>query len=872
VDLDKISPDLESALDEARHLAESNRQSQISPLHLIYVLLNKDGSLGWLPARVGVDIRSFLHETFAKLCASPHDLRDGVRPRASRDLRELIQAAVALSDKLRAEQVEPIQLLLALLEEKDSTCAKELWAAGFEPSSVEAAVRTRHSLEEAIHGNGKAKPAIGGRGSLETLRRFAKDLTEAAAAGDLMPIIGRDYEVRRLIQTLLRKTKNNPVLVGDPGTGKTAIVEGLAARIVAGDVPESLKPCRIFALDLVGLVAGTKLRGEFEQRLKAVVEEVQAESGRIMLFLDELHTLVGAGGTEGGMDAANILKPALARGQIRCIGATTYDEYREKIEKDAALARRFDLITVKEPENESVMAILRGIRPRYESFHGVRLSDEALQAAVMLSRRYIRNRFFPDKAIDVIDEATARLRMQRESKPNSIDELERSLLRKEAELTVLKSNGKSRDGVESLTREIDDLRPRLQGLTERWRKETDTVAHLQRTKAAIEDQQRDLAQAESQNDVAKAAQIRYGSLCFLERQLVDLEGQVAELPTPSLVPSEVDASHIAEVVAERSGIPISRLMESERERLLHLEDRMSARVIGQQQAVNAVAGAVRRMRTDLRIGQRPASFLFVGPTGVGKTELAKSLAEALFDDESALIRIDMGEYKDQSAVSGLIGSRPGLVGSDEGGFLTERVRRLPYSVVLFDEVEKAHPQVLDLLLAVLDEGRLSDAKGRFCDFSNVLIIFTSNLGVREASELTDDPSIRGEIILEAVKQAFRPEFFNRIAEVVLFDTLTVEETDQIVSLQLNQVQRKLEEERNIHLQIDAAATRYLAERAYDPIFGARPVTRLLQQVVLSPLAIKLLSGDVQAGDTIVVTTADGELRINTPVMVAAEAC
>ena len=614
-----------------------------------------------------------------------------------------------------------------------------------------------------------------------------------------MPVVGRDDEIRRVIQTLLRKTKNNPVLVGDPGTGKTAIAEGLALRIVADDVPESLKDCRVIALDLTAMVAGAKYRGEFEERIKSVVDEVRARRGEIVLFLDELHAVVGAGGSEGGMDAANILKPALARGELRCIGATTFDEYREKIEKDGALSRRFDLMTVKEPTDETMMVILRGIRPRYEAYHGVRLTDEALQASLKLSRRYMRSRFLPDKAIDVLDEAAARIRMQKESRPTRIDQKERLLIRKEAELEALRGSattGPQKRSLAELEAEIGRLKPEVERLTGEWKSQREASDLLQKTKQAIEQLSATLQEAERRGDVAKAAEIRYGSLKYLEQQREDLERRAGEQPE-ALLSDVVRPEDIAEVISDRVGVPVQRMLESERERLLKLEERIGRRVFGQETAVSAVAEAARRMRADLQAGRKPTSFLFVGPTGVGKTELAKTLAEALFDDEAALIRVDMGEYKDKSSVSGLIGSRPGLVGSDEGGFLTEQVRRSPYAVVLFDEIEKAHPEVLDLLLGVLDEGRLTDAKGRFCDFSNTLVLFTSNLGVREAMAMTEDVEKRREIIMTVVKETLRPELYNRISQVIAFNSLTDQDLERIVRVQLDALARKLFEDRDI---------------------------------------------------------------------------
>jgi ATP-dependent Clp protease ATP-binding subunit ClpB len=860
LDLDKISNELEEALERARLLAEQRHQSLITPFHMLYVLLDADSSVGATLERAGVATTALL-ETFAlrlNKLEGVQKLEPGKRPVASRSLRELIEKSFEKMQARGAERAEPIDFLLAAVESGEDQLKQELRRGGVTSQSVEKAAETRAALGDAL-GEKRGEPAA--RPSGKALERFGRDLTAADAAGELMPVIGRDEEIRRVIQTLLRKAKSNPVLVGDPGTGKTAVAEGLALRIAARDAPDSLKPCRVVALDLTSMVAGAKYRGEFEERLKGVVDEVRARKGEIILFLDELHTLVGAGGTEGGMDAANILKPALARGELRCVGATTFDEYRERIEKDGALARRFELVTVKEPDEATMTVILRGIRPRYEAYHGVRLSDEALQAAVKLSRRYIRDRFLPDKAIDVIDEATARIRMQKESKPLAVDQQERLLVSKQAELEALEKSASAsqKKSLETLRREIEELKPKVEQLINRWQTQKQASDKLQQTLQAIQQQTALLAAAESGKDVAKAAEIRYGSLKYLEQQRADLEQQLASLAQGGgMVPEEVRAEHIAEVVAERSGVPIQRMLESERDRLLKLEERMGGRVFGQDEAIRAVAEAVRRMRADLQVGRKPNSFLFVGATGVGKTELAKALAESLFDDDSALIRIDMGEYKDQSSVSGLIGSRPGLVGSEEGGFLTEQVRRSPYSIVLFDEVEKAHPEVLDPLLGVLDEGRLTDAKGRFCDFSNTVVLFTSNLGVREAIETTEDLDKRKEIIVEVVKATLRPELYNRISQVIAFNSLTEAELERIVNAQIVKLREKLGEERNVQLEVTPEALNYLAKQSYDPAYGARPVGRTMQQLVLSPLATALLAGEVAAGQTLQIGYVEAE--------------
>ncbi|HEX9001040.1 MAG TPA: AAA family ATPase, partial [Blastocatellia bacterium] len=762
--LDKLSLEFERALEDARHFAERRVEPFITPAHLLHVMFDGGGALAGLAEKQNISRASLLDFLTARADAErvTRRLEAGKQPVAGKVLREVIDLAFNVADRRGSELVEPIDFLSAAIEGGDEKLRAALREVGLQADAVRKAAQAQSAAGEVLGKTAEAR-------ANSVLEKFGRDMCELARQGKFMPVIGRDEEIRFVIQTLLRKSKNNPVLVGDPGTGKSAIVEGLAQRLVAGDVPDSLKYCRLFALDLTALVAGAKYRGEFEERIKAVVDEVSSRQGEIILFLDELHTLVGAGGNSGGLDAANIMKPALARGELRCIGATTYDEYRERIEKDGALARRFEQVTVAEPDDETALAILRGIRSHYEAHHAVRLNDESLAVAVKLSRRYLRDRFLPDKAIDVIDEATARIRMQLESKPNAIDELERALIRLQGEVDALRKAGDAGKRLKEAEAEISDSQARLEELKQRWQRERSAIANLQKTKQAIGEQRLALEAAEAKGDIAKAAEIRYGSLKYLEQQLEDLQHETAEVETGGgLVPQEVRKEDIAEVVARRARIPVARLFESERERMIKLEERVGARVFGQSHAVELAANAARQMRTDLRRTKRPASFLFVGPTGVGKTEMSKALAQALFDDEDSLIRIDMAEYKDSSSVAGLIGSRPGLVGSDEGGFLTERVRRQPYSIVLFDEVEKGASEVHDLLLGILGEGRLTDAKGRFCDFSNAMVICTSNWGVKEANAYTDDPQEKSRIIIEVVKDRMRPELYNRFDEVICF--------------------------------------------------------------------------------------------------------
>jgi len=837
MDLARLAMDLTGALELARTHAQRRGLAYIQPKHLFDVMLDADGAL----RRVAPTIRLDADRALQAVRAVP-DEADAVRgdpgrqPIAGRALRDLFDRAFAVTDKRGSHTVGILETTLAALDERAGALATALQNAGWTREAVGAALDSGEIMqptEEPVPAGGQ-------------LERFSRDLTAAAREGKLMPVVGRDAELRSVIQTLLRKTKNNPVLVGDPGTGKTAVVEALAQRIAAKDVPESLRECRLMALDLTGLVAGAKYRGEFEERIKAVVDEVR-ERDDVILFLDELHTLVGAGGSAGGMDAANILKPPLARAELRCIGATTHDEYRERIETDGALARRFERVVVDEPDDEMTLAMLRGAKKRFEMHHGVRISEDALHATVKLARRHIRDRYFPDKAFDVLDEAAARIRMQLESKPNALDAVERELVRLHGDVEMLNAEGKD---VSALEQRIAEKEAAIADVRTRWERERSLSEQLHSTRIAIGEQEAALALAEAEGDIARAAEIKYGALKFLGEQEQDLTGQLEEVKAAgALVPEEVGTDDIAEIVGRRAGVPVSRMLESERERLLKLEERLGERVVGQDEAILELSDAARRLRAGLRKKRKPASFLFVGPTGVGKTELAKSLAEALFDDEAALIRIDMAEYKEAHSVSGLIGSRPGLVGSEEGGFLTEQVRRSPYSVVLFDEIEKAHPEVMDLLLGVLDEGRLTDAKGRFCDFTNTIVLLTSNLGVRESQE-TDDLDVRKEIILKVVQATLRPELFNRLSGVLAFNALGMDTLETIVRMHLASLTKQLREEHGAEFRVTDDAVTKLAELAYDPAYGARPVERTLEREVLSGLSHIIIGGHVTEGSIV----------------------
>jgi ATP-dependent Clp protease ATP-binding subunit ClpB len=851
--LDKLTIKAQEALQAAHELAASRAHQELTPEHVLAALLDQpDGIAGAILRKLGVDPGGVRQSVAEALDAQPQVSGASADIYLGRRLNDLVDEATRQSKEFKDEYVSSEHLLLALLSKDFGAASRALKDAGVRRDALMKALAEVRGTQRVTD--------PGAEGKYQALAKYTRDLTELARTGKLDPVIGRDEEVRRSMQVLSRRTKNNPVLIGDPGVGKTAIVEGIAQRIAAGDVPESLKDKKILALDLGALIAGSKYRGEFEERLKSVLKEVEAAAGGIILFIDELHTLVGAGGAEGAVDAANMLKPALARGDLRCIGATTLDEYRKHVEKDKALERRFQPVFVGEPSVEDTVAILRGLKERYEVHHGIRIRDAALVAAARLSDRYISGRQLPDKAIDLVDEAASRLKMQIDSRPDPIDQLERRLTSLAIEEQAL---GKEKDEASTkrlaqVAAEIAELRERVDQMKTVWQHEKQVIGELRKLKEEAEAAKTEAELAQRRGDLNRAAELRFGRIPELEKGATAKAAELKELQKHgSFLREEVTEEDVAAVVSKWTGIPVDKMLEGEQAKLLHMEERLHARVIGQDEAVGAVANAVRRARAGLSDPNRPiGSFLFLGPTGVGKTELARSLADFLFDDETHIVRIDMSEYMEKHAVSRLIGAPPGYVGYDQGGQLTEAVRRRPYSVVLFDEIEKAHPDVFNTLLQLLDDGRLTDGQGRTVDFRNTVVIMTSNVGSQFLEDWTD-LGARDKVMAE-LRRSFRPEFLNRIDDIVFFHRLGRNEIDSIVNLQFARL-RKLLRERDLDIELSAEARTWLGDRGYDPQYGARPLKRALMRYVQDPLAKRLLNGEFHPGDTIVIgpPAADG---------------
>jgi ATP-dependent Clp protease ATP-binding subunit ClpB len=848
MDFEKYTERAKGFVQAAQTLAQRRGHQQFTPEHLLKVLIeDKEGLCSNLIRAAGGEPKTVLSAVDAALDKLPRVEGGGGQVYLSAELNRLFAEAEKVAEKAGDSFVTVERLLLAMTLDRNSPAAKALAAAGVTAQSLNAAI-------EQIRKGRKADSASAEEG-YDALKKYARDLTEAARSGKLDPVIGRDEEIRRTVQVLSRRTKNNPVLIGEPGVGKTAIVEGLALRIVHGDVPDSLKEKRLLALDLGAMVAGAKFRGEFEERLKAVLSEITAAQGEIIVFIDELHTLVGAGKADGAMDASNMLKPALARGELHCVGATTLDEYRKHIEKDAALARRFQPVFVSEPTVEDTISILRGIKEKYEVHHGVRITDGAIVAAANLSNRYITDRFLPDKAIDLMDEAASRLRMEAESKPEEIDELDRRILQLKIEREALKkeTDAASKERLERLVEELNDLEQQSAELTAQWHAEKDKMASAQKLKEQLDQARIELEQAQRKGDFTRAGELTYAVIPELDRKLKAAE----EAESHRMIEEAVTAEHIAGVVSRWTGIPVDKMLEGERDKLLHMEDNVKRRVVGQDEAVSAVANAIRRARAGLQDPNRPiGSFLFLGPTGVGKTELARALAEFLFDNESAMLRIDMSEFMEKHSVARLIGAPPGYVGYEEGGSLTEAVRRRPYQVILFDEVEKAHPDVFNVLLQVLDDGRLTDGQGRTVDFRNTLIVLTSNLGSEILAALPEDADMRKarDGVMAIVRGAFRPEFLNRLDEILIFSRLSRGDMKGIVDIQLRRLQ-KLLVDRKLTLDVDDKAKEWLGEVGYDPVYGARPLKRVIQRELQNPLAEMILAGRITDGETVHVTTS-----------------
>lgn len=855
MNFDKFTIKMKEALQGAENLANRYNNSEIGNEHMFLSMLQqKDGIAEPLFSKVGINFQSLLSDAHNLVDRLPKAYGGAVNQTVSNRLLQVLNNAQSEADKFKDEYVSTEHVILAMLDDE-----------GAVGSLLKRYGVTRDSLMEAlqsIRGNQRVTDEDA-ESKYQSLEKYCKDMTALARQGKMDPVIGRDEEIRRVMQVLSRKTKNNPVLIGEPGVGKTAIVEGLAQRIVSGDVPDSLKDKRLLSLDVGALVAGAKFRGEFEERLKAVVNEITRSEGKIILFIDELHTIVGAGAAEGSTDASNLIKPALARGELHAIGATTLDEYRKYIEKDKALERRFQPVYANEPSVEDTIAILRGLKDRYEIHHGVRIKDDALVAAAVLSNRYITNRFLPDKAIDLIDEAASQLKMEIESQPTELDKIERKILQLKIEQQALskEDDDSSKARLEKINAELADLKTTRDAMHLRWENERNAIEGIRDKKSQVENLKNEEAIAERNGDLSKAAEIKHGRIPSLQHEISDMEKHLSEIQGDhKLLKEEVDEDDIARIVSSWTGVPVAKMQGSEMQKYLNLEKILSEKVIGQDEAISAVSNAIRRNKTGIGDEHRPlGSFLFAGPTGVGKTELAKVLASLLFDDEKALTRIDMSEYMEKFSVSRLIGAPPGYVGYDEGGQLTEVVRRRPYSVVLFDEIEKAHPDVFNILLQILDDGRLTDGQGRLVDFTNTIIIMTSNLGSKQLMEASTVEAGRAAV-LEVIRQSFKPEFINRIDEIIVFNQLGKEQIKGIVSLQLKRLADRLEN-RNLHLKWDDSVVDLVSNAGFDPDYGARPIKRAIQTLVENPLAVDMLHGRFSDGDSIELTAPNGELHI-----------